>query len=243
MAEDMRKKSPRAPSVPLPDAIERAFRVYDKERRHAVPVDIVAQDIGYKSANNGAALSTLASLRYFGLLDRLPGGKLSVTKEVEDYRFTPANDLKQQIQLKWLRSPPIFADLLDKFQDGLPSDAVLRFELIQRGFTPSAAESALDTFKRSVEFVNPFQQREDLRNSESRDAGSNRLDQDQPEQSREVGQQGLAEPKPLVDRIPIRLSGGRRAFLEIPDPFFSADKDRIKAQVDLLLAQDEDEGG
>jgi hypothetical protein len=43
-----------------------------------------------------------------------------------------------------------------------------------------------------------------------------------------------------VDRIPIRLRGGRRAWLEIPTPFYAADKERIKLQVDLLLTEEDE---
>lgn len=44
------------------------------------------------------------------------------------------------------------------------------------------------------------------------------------------------------DQIPVRLPGGRRAWLIIPTPFFDADKARLKAQIDLLLTQDEEDG-
>jgi hypothetical protein len=51
-------------------------------------------------------------------------------------------------------------------------------------------------------------------------------------------------PTPLwldagTDSIPVRLSGGRKAWLAIPTPFYADDKLRLKAQIDLLLAQDE----
>lgn len=245
MSSDPRKKSPRAPSIPLGEAIERAFKIYDKERRHAVPVDIVAQDIGYKSANNGAALSALASLRYFGLLDRSNDGKLAVTKDVEDYKFSPTESLKREIEAKWLKAPPIFAELLEKFSDGLPSDAVLRFELIQRGFNPSSAESAIKTFKESVEFVRYFE------NNPAFAAATESLSPvaapagQLTATSVELDIPSVAAPRSTensdVDRIPIRLSHGRRAWLEIPTPFFEADKARIKAQIDLLLTDQEGE--
>jgi hypothetical protein len=45
-----------------------------------------------------------------------------------------------------------------------------------------------------------------------------------------------------IDRIPIRLAGGRRAWIEIPSPFFSADRERLKKHIDLLLTDDEDDG-
>jgi hypothetical protein len=45
--------------------------------------------------------------------------------------------------------------------------------------------------------------------------------------------------KSLFDRIPIRLHGGRKAYLEIPTPMYEKDKQIIIRQVELLLA-DED---
>lgn len=42
------------------------------------------------------------------------------------------------------------------------------------------------------------------------------------------------------DRIPVRLTAGRKAWLEIPTPFYAADKARLKAQIDLLLAEDDE---
>jgi hypothetical protein len=55
--------------------------------------------------------------------------------------------------LKWLRAPTIFADLLDRYPEGLVSDANLRFDLINRGFSPAAGDSAVSVFRRSAEFA------------------------------------------------------------------------------------------
>jgi hypothetical protein len=44
-----------------------------------------------------------------------------------------------------------------------------------------------------------------------------------------------------LDRIPVRLPGARRAWLLIPTPFFKADKERLKAQIDLLLTEEDEE--
>src|SRR6267154_6919761 len=156
MSNALRKKSPRAPSIPLDEAIERALRVYEKEKRHAAPTDVVAQDIGYKSANNGAALAVLASLRYFGLLERPEDGKLAVAKDVENYRYAPDEPLRRALLMKWMRTPQVFADLLDGYSGGLPSDATLRFDLINRGFSPVTAESVISVFRKSVEFSGYF---------------------------------------------------------------------------------------
>ena len=150
------RKSPRAPSIGLDDTLARAQAIYKKERRHAASIDVVSQAIGYKSANDGVAMAAIASLRYYGLLERPQEGLVAVTKEVEDYLHPPSADVQAQLLRKWIRMPSLFADLPDKYASGLPSGKMLRHELIQKGFNPAAADSALTAFIRSVEYVKYF---------------------------------------------------------------------------------------
>jgi hypothetical protein len=244
MNETARKKSPRAPSMPLSEAIDGALKIYSHDRRHAIPVELAAQHLGYKSANNGTAIKALASIRYFGLLGRPQEGQLAVEKEVEDYNFAPDPRQKAELIRKWLLTPPVFAEVLSKFADGLPSDAALKFELIQRGFLPEAAEALVGVLKSSVEFAHYYDRPVPAAQAEPPQPG--------PENAAEgVSNRGDAISAASVptapsspqaaDRIPVRLSGGRRAFLEIPSPFFEADKQRLKNQIDLLLTEDDEE--
>ena len=248
-----RKKSPRAPSLPLNEALERAIKIYDRERLHPATTDIIAQHLGYKSANNGSALSILASLRYFGLLDRPKEGMLSVAKEVESYKFAPDANLRRSLLLGFLGRPALYSDLLEKYASGLPSDANLKYELIQRGFAPQAAESALTVFKGSVGFANYFGSESD--NEFEGDTGDDFQDPiTEPEEAQPVAKNvvpaisSLPLPNKIsqedadLDRIPVRLPGGRRAWLLIPTPFYNADKARLKAQIDLLLTLEDEEG-
>lgn len=249
MNDVLRKKSPRAPSLSLDEAVERALKIYDKERRHSAPTDVIAQNLGYKSANNGAALSAIASLRSYGLLEKAQEGKLAVAKDVEAYRFAPTDELKSELRIKWLKTPNIFSELLEKYAEGLPSDASLRFDLIQRGFTPASAESTLAVFKKSIEFANFF----DLSSFEARGPESAEPEGEANEQPASASvnvQSRPVESGPVAvasvapdgyDRIPVRLAGGRRAWLEIPTPFYEADKKRLIAQIELVLT--EDDGG
>ena len=247
MAESTRKKSPRAPSLALDEAIDRALKAYDRERVHPAPTEVVAQNIGYKGANNGAALGALASLRYFGLLARPKDGYLAVTKDVEAYKFAPDEQMRRSLLVGFLRRPVLYAELLEKYSSGLPSDANLRFELIQRGFAPQAAESALAAFRRSVEFVGDFELDTDAVATQSLE-----VDRGIPEPDSTNAAGRLAAPASpsaslvsseedaQLDRIPVRLPAGRRAWLLIPTPFYAADKDRLKAQIDLLLTDEDD---
>lgn len=244
-----RKKSPRAPSIALDEAIERVMKVYDKERLHPAPTEVVAQNLGYKGASSGSALSAMASLRYYGLLERPADGLLAVTKDVEALKFAPDENLKRSLLLTFLRRPVLFAELLEKYSTGLPSDANLKYDLIQRGFLPTTAADVVSVLRRSVDFVRYFENdavgpalavsdQERIEDEEGTKAvpPSLRVTDSAPmrDLASEAGEAGD------YDRIPVRLPGARRAWLVIPSPFYIADKARLKAQIDLLLTEDED---
>lgn len=257
MVDTPRKKSPRAPTMALDEALERAMKAYDKERLHAAPTNVVAQNLGYKGIS-GTALAALASLRYYGLLERPHEGQLAVSKDVEAFKYSPSEDLKRSFLFSFLRRPALFAELLDKYASGLPSDANLKYDLIQRGFLPATAASVVAVFRRSIEFSGYFDKAEEVLIADATDVdnvietelatplistGSLTRERD----TAPVGRYAVAmPPSPATeeaehDRIPVRLSGGRRAWLSIPTPFFMADKQRLKAQIDLLLTAEDDE--
>ena len=240
MNDSSRKKSPRAPSMALSEAIEGALRIYSQDRRHPIPVELAAQHLGYKGANNGAAIKALASIRYFGLIGRPQEGRLAVEKEVEDYYFAPQPEQKAQLVRKWLLTPHVFAEVLSKFADGLPSDSALKYDLIQRGFLPDAAEALVGVLKSSVEFAHYYEkQTQNVNSPESAQADSGNAAGGTGEAATEIDVPSPSAGALAVDRIPVRLPGGRRAYLEIPVPFFEADKQRLKSQIDLLLTEEE----
>lgn len=265
---ELRKKSPRAPTMALPDAIERVEKVYAQEGRHAAPTDLVAQALGYKSASNGAAAQALASLRYYGLLERPKDGYLAVSRDYEHYKYSPEEEQKQAFLIGWLRTPGVFATLLDKYEGRLPSDANIRFDLIGMGFIPGGADAYVSAFRRSVEFTQFYEQQAEAE-LQQEDRSSRATGEQSPtvhgtalrtlpsakphaigqalqptHVAAEIGipsvqQQPVATPD--VIRVPVRLPKGRCAWLELPIPFFESDKERLKAYIDMQLADDSDD--
>jgi hypothetical protein len=241
----------------LKEAVDRASKIYSQEGRHPASADIVAQHIGYKSAENGTAKQALAALGYYGLIERPSEGMVAVAKSVEEYKFAPSDELRTQILKKWLTTPAVFAELQEKFQDRLPSDASLKFELIQKGFNPATADECLAAFRESINYV------------QSVSTSFNTIDVETPapDETTEASTEAVADQRPVdaggyaggagtrmtpiatsrdvtveenSDRIPVRLAGGRRAWLVIPSPFYAADKSRLISQIELLLADDDE---
>ena len=255
--EVIRKRSPRAPSIPLEAAVERALKIYDAEGRHQAPADAVAQDIGYKSANSGAAKTTLASIGYYGLLDRPKDGFLSVAKSVEEFKFAPSERMKSEILERWLRTPDVFAELLEKYSNSLPSQATIKFDLIQRGFSSESADDCISCFTQSVSYVRSLStpaipEKTDREPDGDSVGGGGQLGVP-PLQvvttpiAKMAGKPAGSELSPTgdlgegYDAIPVRLSGGRKAWLTIPNAFYAADKQRLIAQIQLLLTEDDDD--
>ena len=235
--------------MPLDEALARVQRVYDKEQLRAAPTDVVAQNLGYKGANNGSALSALASLRYYGLLEKPKDGFLAVSKDFERFKLAPSAQQRRAMLVGFLKKPQLYGQLLEQYESKLPLDSELRLALVQRGFNPAAAESALATFRRSVEFVGmPFHDALEsalapvaasfVAPAKPREDALANADDASPQQRAVNSSSALADEN--ADRIPIRLPGGRRAWLVIPTPFFEADKSRLKAQIDLLLTEDDE---
>lgn len=257
-------KSPRYPTIDLKEALEKAQLLYESNHLHPVDNDAAAQSMNYSGANNGSALSAMAALRYFGLIERTGDGKLSVVKDVENYIYAPSDDQKRQYLIKWLKSPPVFSTLIEQYGNHLPSDAAIRYELIQMGFLPSPANNCIQSFKQSLEFATqgsklPVIDETNLTphetskiidtsiappptppsNEEMFAAASITSAQSRILADGTVTNQSTASSQ-STDRIPIRLRGGRKAWVEIPMPFYDEDRKQIKAQLDLLLTDDQE---
>ncbi|OXI49178.1 hypothetical protein [Burkholderia aenigmatica] len=264
---EVRKKSPRAPTLALPDALDRVEKIYAQEGRHATPAEIVAQALGYKSATNGSAAQAIASLRYYGLLERPKDGVLAVSKDYENYKYGPDESQKQAYLIGWLRTPLVFSTLLDKYDSRLPSDANIRFDLISMGFIPGGADAYVSAFRRSVEFSRlydkppaqwdggsppeisgftepPLEQSEPLpppaqQASQPQTTWGQMLSGNAAQAVTNFSNTATTNT-PDVIRVPVRLPKGRCAWLELPIPFYEADKERLKAYIDMQLADDTD---
>ena len=247
-----RKRSPRAPTISLREAVDRALIVYEKEGKHPSSADIVAEHLGYKSASNGTAKQILASLGYYGLIERPSDGMIAVSKSIEEFKYAPSNKLRAEALQKWLYTPNVYADLLEKFPNKLPSEASLKYELIQKGFNPTTADECLSAFMDSVEYASHTNaaSKEDPTPSAALPDNTQETSvielvpeatiQQANSTVRATAAAHESQEIDSSDRIPVRLAGGRRAWLTIPSPFYIADKRRLISQIELLLTDDEE---
>ncbi len=247
-------RSPRAPSFSLQDSLENALKLYEANGKHSIPNEVAARTLGYSGANNGSASRALASLKAFGLVSANQKGDISVSSDVEAYKYAPDEDFRKSLLVKWVLAPKVYKELLEEYSDRLPSDQVVRFRLINKmGFSPSTAEDCLKIFQASVSFSDYYTNlARSARSTAEEEELLGTLEADplplpiaqaprQPAtQSTVTHTQPEDRSTGRTDRILVRLSKGRRAWLEIPDPLFHADKELLKKQIDLILTDDDD---
>jgi hypothetical protein len=239
-------RSPRAPSLDLEDAVRKAVKLYDKETKNSVPAELAVKHLGYSGLNNGSAARAIASLKFFGLVESNNKGDVAASKDVETYVHAPQEEIKRELLVRWVKSPKVYSELLDEYSDRLPSDQAIKYRLIKMGFSPTAADECAKNFKSSVEFSRYFERLQSsiANDGEEHEDGSRSEAPEQMERFHDGGRKQTGHHTsvdPSFDRIPVRLSKGRKAAIEVPTPLYAADKEVLKRQIDLLFTDDEED--
>ena len=152
-------RSPAYPSIPLEDAIGRARQIYDNEQKNKAHVSTVFSHWDYK-AKSGRARLTLASLKYYGLIEIEGSGdnrKVQLTNLALDILLDEREDSKERGEAikRAALSPVINSELWNKYEGNLPSDKELEFSLKrERGFTERGVREFLAHFSKTLEYAN-----------------------------------------------------------------------------------------
>lgn len=146
-------RSPNYPSCSLQEAIGRARMFYEKERRAGTTRDIAVKHMGYQSTN-GAAMRTLATLKKFGLTEERDG-RIFISQLGLDILLYPSTDERHKKALKESAlKPKTYADILEQYKDGLPSDETIKAELVrEQGFNDKVVDSFLNDFYQTLDFA------------------------------------------------------------------------------------------
>lgn len=152
-----RGRSPMYPQMALAEAIERIRRVYSATHTYEADKESLAKSLGYNTLN-GASLSTIGTLRRYGLLED-SGTGMKVSENAVTLVELPEDDSARQDALRtaafW---PPLFASLKEDFPSKLPSDVHLRHHLIKKKFLPKAADEVIRIYRANLELVAAEQQ-------------------------------------------------------------------------------------
>lgn len=259
-----RKRSARYPRHSLKEAEKLAVVAFRFGPRH-VAQDRLAKEIGYSRVENGGYRAKRASAGYFGLVEAAGADYLSVSEEwIQALHSENEND-RQVARQNAVQKPSLYKQLFEAYGDKmLPSKERLETELKiheHYGIKQDAIQEAVDVFLRSVEYAGLVDDNNFLRLGDSVTAETLAEDLDEVEADKdevedktdEDGSSGDSTRAPEqnqvdnqiidedLDRIEVRLQRGRKAYLLIPAPgiLSTADKERMKGYIDLILEEDE----
>lgn len=176
-------RSPEYPAIGLPEAIEKAKLVFDKDYQNRLPKNVIAAHMGYKSLS-GASLPILAALNKYGLLEGRGDETRISDRALAIIAHEPGSKERITAIEEAAAGPELFAELNSKFPNGKASDAAIRAYLLTEKFIPAAADTAIRSYRETKELVeaelvaynkvNPeaaFQVKTDMRLQEAHGAG------------------------------------------------------------------------
>ncbi len=144
-------RSPNYPQFDLAEAIKMVRPVFKNENRNKMARLVLADNLGYSSLN-GRALTKIGTIRAYGLIDG-SGDDLVVSADAIALLNAPKDSPERDEALKRCAlRPQLFSELAQE-STGIPSDANLRYSLVQRKFTPEAAEKAASVYRDTMKLV------------------------------------------------------------------------------------------
>jgi hypothetical protein len=212
-------RSPAYPGIPLKTALEKAQAQYDAEGKYAIPMPSAFKAWGYGEKSSGGR-ETRAALRYYGIIAVEGDGEVGKVKLTEDALRVLLDEREDQTEKKQIirrlgLNPAIHKKLLEKFPDGIKSDATVQHYLMfEEGFNQSAASELVAEFKETASFAELYKPatvvvKEDIYE----------VSDDQPEGNLgSTGGSGEKPPKPAIKGQVKVMDGERIAFTEEGQP-------------------------
>lgn len=230
-----RHRSPNYPAVGLQEAVERVKRLYEKDGKAGASPEIAAVHIGFQSAH-GAAMSVVAALKKFGLVDTVKDRLVPSQRAIEIINL-PENDARRLQALKDAAlNPPIYRELIEQHREtGFPANDVLESELkTYKGFNPNAVAAFVKDFRDTLDFAGLSEISElksgSMEHIETRESDLLR--------SNLLPLRDLGGPPSMTRRYPMDISIPRnlRAELSISGGDLRKDDlERLKKQLDRLI--------
>lgn len=159
MAE--KERSPRYPAVDLGEALASVQGLYESEGKTALTGEDAAKALGFKGLT-GPARSRLGALRKYGLVESAGHGMLRVSARALAILVEPEDSHERTVAVREAAlAPELFRELYESHLEA--SDQSRKSYLIRnKGFTRRGAEFVSESFRKTVEFANLVQSKDNL---------------------------------------------------------------------------------
>lgn len=147
-----RLRSPNYPAISLPDAVSVAGKLYSAIKRAPAARGVLAQILGY-SGLSGTAIAQISALAKYGLLDETRGEVLSLT-ELAEIILTSQNEQQKHAMLTGAAvNPPLYRDIVARFNTVAPEESQLTAFLLERGYRPEALQRLLSAYWDTMKYA------------------------------------------------------------------------------------------
>lgn len=155
-------RSPAYPFMPVQKALERAHELYNQESTHAAPLKSALGAWSYSPKSSGGR-QTLATMRYYGLIDVTGEGDSRMIKVSEIARKIILDKREDGAERRALirqvaLMPSAHKTLYQEYPSGLPSDGkVHHFLVFRKGFNNDAANELIAEFKETASYLGLYE--------------------------------------------------------------------------------------
>ena len=144
-------RSPSYPSLSLPQALEKARVLYEKERRNPVPPEMAAAYWGFSPKTSKGRL-TRKCLELFGLLEG--DGEVRLTERALRLLLKEEGPERMRLLKDTAILPPLYDKLWRRYEANLPSPGELRFGLIlKEGFNENTVDGFIRSYLETLDFA------------------------------------------------------------------------------------------
>jgi hypothetical protein len=229
--------SPKAPGTSLRSAVAEVSKIYQRYSHGSFSRGEMASAL-VMSANSGAFLGKAATLKEYGLVTE-GGGSAQVSDLFKAIYQAPGGsaELKRNA-LEAVRTPAVFARLLQQFSTKIPDNEALALRLeTKERFNRDRALAVASAFRTSLAEYGLIDANGNL--LPVRDEPADEAPSD--EQANDDDDDGnIDEPNPKTgagnQRLEVSLSDGRKAVLIVPNDLTKADTKKISAILSALSA-------
>ncbi len=248
-------RSPSYPSFSLRTAVAKTRVFYDSQKRNSVHVDIAAETLGYK-IKSGTGSRAVAALINFGLMEETGSGenrKVKLTPLAIKILLLEEEDIERVEAIREAaRGPHIYQDMLRFWPEGLPSNAAInKYLTFERNFNPDSVNILIRDFKDTCEYaqiagedvgippktgnvrtLNDEQETSEEETGESEDSLFNMPPVTKVARPAfAIAQQETQTPARVLS---IPITGGRTAFLNIPQDISENDFEFLQTYLRLM---------
>jgi hypothetical protein len=170
-------RSPAYPGLNIQQALVKAKALYDAEGKYPAPMPSAFAAWGYGAKSSGGR-ETRAALKYFGIITvegDNDAGKVKLTDKALRVLLDEREDQSEKKALirELALTPAIHKQLLERFPEGIKSDATVEhFLVFDEGYNKSAAGEVVAEFKATADYAGLYKPATivDIKSGQSQDS-------------------------------------------------------------------------